>query len=341
MNKVITFGEIMIRLSPPDHKRIFQTDSFEVAYGGAEANVAAVLAQLGCDSYFVTALPDNSLGKAAESHLKHFGVGTDYITKKENGRLGVYFLEKGVSQRPSNVIYDRKYSAISLSEKEDFNWKEIFNNADWFHFTGITPALSDNVAEITYEAAKKAKEKGLKVSCDLNYRGKLWSQEKAKEVMTPLMEFVDVVIGNEEDAEKIFGIRATDSSVEKGELRKEDYEIMTQKLVSEFDLDLAAITLRESYSASVNGWSAIIHNGERMFESKKYEIHVVDRVGGGDSFAGGLIFSQIINKSLQDTLEFAVACSTLKHTIHGDFNVITPDEVENLIKSSGSGRIQR
>jgi 2-dehydro-3-deoxygluconokinase len=340
MNKVITFGEIMIRLSPPDHKRIFQTDSFEVAYGGAEANVAAVLAQLGCDSYFVTALPDNSLGKAAESHLKRFGVGTDYIAKKDD-RLGIYFLEKGVSQRPSNVIYDRKYSAISLSEKEDFNWKEIFNNADWFHFTGITPALSDNVAEITYEAAKKAKEKGLKVSCDLNYRGKLWSQEKAKEVMTPLMEFVDVVIGNEEDAEKIFGIRAKDSSVEKGELRKEDYEIMTQKLVSEFDLDLAAITLRESYSASVNGWSAIIHNGERMFESKKYEIHVVDRVGGGDSFAGGLIFSQIINKSLQDTLEFAVACSTLKHTIHGDFNVITPDEVENLIKSSGSGRIQR
>jgi len=341
MNKVITFGEIMLRLSPPDHQRIFQANIFDVTYGGAESNVAAVLAQLGCDTFFVTSLPDNPLGKAAEGHLKRFGIKTDYIQKRKNSRLGVYFLEAGVSQRPSNVTYDRKKSAISVCKKEDFNWNEIFDNAVWFHFTGITPALSDNVAEITYEAVKTAKKKGLKVSCDLNYRGKLWSQEKAKEVMTPLMEYVDVVIGNEEDAEKIFGIRAEDSSIEKGKLKKEDYEIVAQKLVSEFDLDFAAITLRESYSASINGWSAIIHNGKKMFESKKYEIHIVDRVGGGDSFAGGLIFSLINSKPVDDALEFAVACSALKHTVPGDFNIITTNEVESLWKSSGSGRIKR
>lgn len=338
--KVVTFGEIMLRLSPPNYKRFCQTTSFDVTYGGGEANVAVSLANFGLDSYYVTRLPNNPLGDAALSYLRQFGVKTDYIIRGGE-KLGIYFLEIGAAQRPTKVIYDRKGSAIAEAKVGDFDWGKIFEGAKWFHFTGITPALSDTVAELTLEAVKKAKEKGVKISCDFNYRSKLWSPEKANKVMTPLMEYVDIALGNEQQVEKIFGIKAPKSNITTGRFGEEDCRFVAEELIRRFNFELVTITLRESYSASDNGWSAVAYDGENFYTSSKYKIHIVDRVGGGDAFAGGLIYSLISGKNIQEALEFATAASCLKHTIPGDFNIVNIDEVESLQAGNVSGRVQR
>ncbi len=340
MSKVVTFGEIMMRLQPVGYKRIVQADSFEAIYGGGEANVAVSLANYGLDAAFVSKIPDNLVGDACVNSLRRFGVNTSKIVRGGE-RLGLYFCEKGASQRASNVIYDRAGSAIAKAASSDFNWDEIFDGAEWFHFTGITPALSDEMAEITKEACVAAKAKGITISCDLNYRKKLWSKEKAKSVMTGLMEYVDVVIANEEDAADVFGITASNTDITSGEISREGYKEVAKKLADTFNLKAVAITLRESISASQNGWSAMLYmNGEYNF-SKRYLITIVDRVGGGDSFGGGLIYSLLTGKNAKDAVEFAVAASALKHTIEGDANMVTLSEVEKLAGGDGSGRVSR
>jgi len=338
--KVVTLGEIMLRLSTPGYQRFIQAQSFDVTYGGGEANVAVSLANYGLDAYFVTKLPDNPIGQAALNHLRRYGVKTDYIVRGGD-RLGIYFLETGASQRPSKVVYDRAGSAISRAKPEEFDWDKIFEGAAWFHFTGITPALSDEATEVTKAAAKAAKKHGVKVSCDLNYRKKLWSPEKANRVMTELMEYVDIAIGNEEDAEKVFGIKAAESDITTGQLSEEGYKQVAKQLVEKFGFEKVAITLRESYSASDNGWSALLYDGSEYYRSRKYNVRIVDRVGGGDSFAGGLIYSLLNGYDCQRAVEFAVAASCLKHTIPGDFNMVTVDEVNTLVEGDASGRVQR
>ncbi|MGB4450144.1 MAG: sugar kinase [Tepidanaerobacteraceae bacterium] len=339
-NKVVTFGEIMLRLTPPNHLRFVQADSFDVTYGGGEANVAVSLANYGEDAYFVTKVPDNPIGQSAINHLRRYGVNTQYIVKGGE-RLGIYFNEIGASQRPSLVVYDRSNSAISQAQAGDFDWEKILEGAKWFHFTGITPALGDNVAECCLEAVKTAKKLGVTVSCDLNYRKKLWSREKARSVMTELVQYVDIVIANEEDAADVFGIRAAESDVTKRELSEEGYTDVAKQLMDKFSLKGVAITLRESYSASDNGWSAMFYDGNDYYFSRKYKVHIVDRVGGGDSFGGGLIYAMLNGYAPQDAVEFAVAASCLKHTIVGDFNHMTLKEVQNLAKGDASGRVQR
>lgn len=338
--KVVTFGEIMLRLSPPNYQRLIQTDSFDVVYGGGEANVSVSLSNFGLDSYYVSKFPHNPIGDAALNHLRRFGVKTDYIVRGGD-RIGIYFLETGASQRPSKVIYDRAHSAIAEAKVGDFDWDEIFKDTQWFHFTGITPALSDTAAELTLEALRKAKQNKVKVSCDLNYRGKLWSPEKANKIMSQFMKYVDIILGNEEDAEKIFSIKAPESDISTGQLNKESYKFVAQELIRRFNFELVTITLRESYSASDNGWSAIAYDGEKLYSSNKYKIHIIDRVGGGDAFAGGLIYSLINGNQLQGALDFAVAASCLKHTIPGDFNLVSEEEVKSLQKGNVSGRVQR
>lgn len=338
--KVVTFGEIMLRLSSPNYLRFIQTDSFDVTYGGGEANVSISLAHFGLDSYYVTKLPNNSIGDAALNHLRRFGVKADYIVRGED-RLGIYFLEIGAAQRPSKVIYDRAHSAIAEAKVGDFDWDQIFKDVEWFHFTGITPAISDTAAELTLEAVKKAQQNKVKVSCDLNYRGKLWSPEKANKVMSQLMEYVDIALGNEEDADKVFGIKVPKTDITTGQLSEKDYNFVAKELIRRFNFELVAITLRESYSASDNGWSAIAYNGKNFYNSNKYRIHIVDRVGGGDAFAAGLIYSLINGNQLQEALEFAVAAACLKHTIPGDFNMISVDEARSVQKGEVSGRVQR
>jgi 2-dehydro-3-deoxygluconokinase len=340
MGQVICFGEIMLRLSPPGYLRLVQTDSFETVYGGGEANVSVSLANFGMDATFVTKVPDNPIGQAALNDLRRYGVDTGWIVKGGE-RLGIYFLEKGASQRPSKVVYDRKYSAISQAKKGDFDWGKIFKGAGWFHFTGITPALGDNVAELTLEACKIAKENGLTVSCDLNYRKNLWSTEKAGQVMSQLMPYVDLCIANEEDAEKVFGIHAADSDVASGKLSHEGYQKVARQLKDKFGFQKVAITLRGSLSASDNNWAAMYYDGHDYFFSKSYPIHIVDRVGGGDSFGAGLIYALFNQYSPQEAIEFAVAASCLKHSIVGDFNQVTLAEVVALMKGDGSGRVQR
>lgn len=340
MKKVVTLGEIMLRLSTPGHQRFVQSDSFDVNYGGGEANVCVSLANYGLDARFVTKVPKHEIGQSAINALRRYGVDTRYITRGGE-RLGIYFLESGASQRPSKVIYDRAHAAIAEADTSDFNWHEIFEGVDWFHFTGITPALSDKAATITLEACKTAKEMGVTVSVDLNYRKKLWSPEKANKVMSGLMEYVDVCIGNEEDAEKVFGIAAAHTDITKGEINHVAYEDVAKQLIERFGFKYVASTLRESYSASDNGWSALLYDGEKSYLSKKYDVRIVDRVGGGDSFASGLIYGLVTEMPLQDALEFAVAASALKHTIPGDFNLVSKDEVETLMKGDGSGRVQR
>lgn len=336
--KVITFGEIMLRLTPPDNKRFIQADSFNAIYGGGEANVAVSLANYGLDAHFVTKLPENPIGQAALNEVRRYGVKTDYIARGGD-RLGIYYCESGASQRPSNVIYDRAHSAIAEANSEDFDWDEIFGDADWFHFTGITPALSEDMAEITKEAASKAQEKGLKISCDLNYRSQLWSQEEAEEVMTELMEYVDICIANEEDAEKTFGIESG-SDIESGEINIEGYKNVAQQLIDKFDFELVGSHLRISHSASDNGWLVVLYDGDNFVQSTQFEIHIVDRVGGGDSFAGGLIYSYLEGKELQEIAEFGAAASCLKQSIPGDFNHVSIDEVESTSGGS-SGRVKR
>ena len=340
MNRIVTFGEIMLRLSPPGYLRFGQADSFDVTYGGGEANVAVSLANYGENVAFVTKLPDNPIGKAAVASLRQHGVSIENIAWGGD-RIGIYFLEKGASQRPSKVVYDRKSSAIAQVEPPDFNWEKIFEGVQWFHFTGITPALGPKIADICKTACIEAKKAGAKISCDLNYRKKLWSSTEAKTVMSELMKYVDVCIANEEDAEKVFGIKAINNSIISGELNRQGYESVAKKLAETFDFEKVAITLRESISASDNYWSAMIYDGKECYFSKKYHIHIVDRVGGGDSFGGGLIYGLLNKTDVQEALEFAVAASCLKHTVEGDFNEVTLEEVEALAEGDGSGRVQR
>ena len=338
--RVITFGEIMLRLAPEGYYRFVQANSFGATYGGGEANVAVSLANYGMDAAFVTKLPKHEIGQAAVNELRKYGVDTKDIARGGD-RVGIYFLEKGASQRPSKVIYDRAHSSISEASPEDFDWAKIFEGADWFHFTGITPALNDTVAGICLEACKKAKELGLTVSCDLNYRNKLWSKAKAGEVMGELCKYVDVCIANEEDASDVFGIKAANTDVTTGTVNHEGYKDVAKQLADRFGFTKVAITLRESLSANDNNWSAMLYDGTGYYFSKKYKMHIVDRVGGGDSFGGGLIYACLNGYDAQSTIEFAVAASCLKHSIEGDMNMVSVDEVTKLAGGDGSGRVQR
>ena len=340
MKRVVTLGEIMLRLSPPRFERFVQAESFDVVYGGGEANVAVSLANYGFDAHFVTKLPENDIGQAAINNLRRFGVHTDYIVRGGD-RVGIYYSENGASMRPSKVIYDRARSSIAEADVSDFDFDEIFKDADWFHFSGITPALSDKAAILTEEALKTAKKHNVTVSVDLNYRKKLWTPEKAQKVMTNLMQYVDVCIGNEEDAELTLGFKPGDTDVIAGELELAGYRDMFKQMMKKFDFKYVASSLRKSYSASDNGWSACAYDGKEFYHSTEYDIRIVDRVGGGDSFASGFIYGLLNNKDFKDALEFGVAASALKHTIHGDFNMVTVDEVETLLKGDASGRVQR
>ena len=338
--KVITFGEIMLRLAPHGYYRFTQANDFEATFGGGEANVAVSLANFGLDAAFITKLPAHDIGQCAVNDLRKYGVDTSMITRGGD-RVGIYYLEKGASQRASQVIYDRAHSAIAEAKPEDFNWSKIFEGVDWFHFTGITPALSDDVAKITLEACQAAKEEGVMISCDLNFRKKLWTSEKAGQVMGELMNYVDVCIANEEDAEKVFGIKANNTDITSGQLNHEGYIDVAKQLIHRFGCQAVAITLRESISASDNNWAAMLYTDDQAYFSKKYPVHIVDRVGGGDSFGAGLIYSMLMKKEPQDAIEFAVAASCLKHSIEGDYNRVNVKEVENLANGDGSGRVQR
>ncbi len=338
--KIITFGELMLRLAPEGYLRFVQADTFEATFGGGEANVSISLANFGAKTSFVTKLPAHEIGQMAVNSLRKYGVDTSLIVRGGK-RVGIYYLEKGASQRPSKVIYDRAGSAIAEAVKDDFDWDKIFDGAGWFHFTGITPALSDELAEICLLACKKAKEKGIIVSCDLNYRNKLWSKEKAGEVMNKLCQYVDVCISNEEDANDVFGIKAANTDVTAGEINSEGYKYVADELKKRFGFSYVAITLRESISASDNRWGAMLYDGNDYYFSKKYNVHIVDRVGGGDSFGAGLIYSLMQNESPADAIEFAVAASCLKHSIEGDYNFVTVEEVKKLAKGDASGRVQR
>lgn len=342
MKKVVSFGELLLRLASPGYTKLFQKDSFDATFCGGEANVAVSLSIFGLNSMFVTKLPQNDVGVAAANSLNYFNVDTSHIVYGK-GRMGLYYLEKGASQRPSKVIYDRNYSAIAVAEKNDFDWDDIFKGADWFHWTGIDPALSDNMAEICLEACRSAREKGITVSCDLNYRKNLWTSEKAKSIMSKMLQYVDVCVANEEDAEKVLGIKPENNDVESGKLNKKGYESVAIQICNRYGCKKVAFTLRESYSASRNGWSAMLYDAEKgkSFFSRVYDINIVDRVGGGDSFTAGLIYSIIMKKAEQDAIEFATAASCLKHTLEGDYNRTTVDDVENLLNCGGNGRVQR
>lgn len=340
MAKAVTFGEIMMRLAPPEYLRLINTNTLEMTFGGGEANVAVSLANYGIPVKFVTKLPDNDIGRACLGELRRWNVDVSYIAVGGD-RVGIYFCEKGASQRPSKVVYDRAHSSIAEATVADFDWDAIFDGAEWFHFTGITPALGDNVAAICLAACKAAKERGITVSCDLNYRKKLWSREKAGKVMGELMPYVDVCIANEEDAADVFGIKAENTDVTAGKVDHASYKQVAAKLAETFGFKLVAITLRGSISANDNNWAAMLYDGKDYYFSKTYAIHIVDRVGGGDSFGGGLIYSQLMGYDPQASIEFAVAASCLKHTISGDFNQVTVDEVKKLAEGDGSGRVQR
>ncbi|MDR1869435.1 MAG: sugar kinase [Treponema sp.] len=338
--KVITLGEIMLRLAPEGYYRFVQAVSYGAIYGGGEANVAVSLAGFGVDAAFVTKLPKHEIGQGAVNKLREFGVDTSLIVRG-GSRVGIYFLEKGASQRPSKVIYDRAHSAIAEASEADFDWDKIFQGATWFHFTGITPALSDSAAAICLTACKAARQKGITVSCDINYRANLWTREKAGEVMGKLMEFVDICVANEEDAADVFGIRASDSDVTSGKISHDGYKEVAAALIKRFGFKQTAITLRESISANDNNWAAMLCTGNDFYFSKKYAVHIVDRVGGGDSFSAGLIYANLQGMPAQEGLEFAVAASCLKHTIEGDFNIVSADEVKKLAAGNASGRVQR
>ena len=340
MSKIVTFGEILLRLAPEFYLRFVQSDKLEATYGGAEANVAVSLANYGVDVAFVSKLPDHEIGQAAVNSLRKFGVDTSKIVRGGE-RVGIYYCEKGASQRPSKVIYDRAYSSIAMAKKEDFDWDKIFDGVEWFHFTGITPALSDSMAEITLQALKVAKSKNITVSCDLNFRKKLWSKEKAGKVMGELCNYVDYCIANEEDAKDVFGIEADNTDIYGGKLDRDGYISVAKKLTDRFDFKGVAITLRESKSANDNDWSGMLYTDGKAVFSKKYSIHIVDRVGGGDSFGGGLIYSLLNGYDAQSAIEFAIAASCLKHSIEGDYNMVSKKEVETLAGGDASGRVQR
>ncbi|MBI3138345.1 MAG: sugar kinase [Sphingobacteriales bacterium] len=338
--KVVTLGEIMLRLSTPDHKRFVQADHFEVTYGGGEANVCAALCNYGLNGTFVTRVPDNPIGQSAINHLRRYGVDTQYIVRGGE-RLGIYFLETGASMRASQVLYDRAGSSIADADSSAFDFDKILGGASWFHTTGITPALSDKAAALAEAALKAAKAKGITTSIDLNYRKKLWSKEKARTVMTRLCQYVDVCIGNEEDADTTLGFKATDTDVTKGELNLEGFKDVFKQMKEKFGFKYIASSLRESHSASDNGWSALVYDGTDFYHSKKYEVRIVDRVGSGDSFASGLIYGLVTGMPMNEATEFAVAASALKHTIPGDLNHATLSEVKSLMKGDASGRVQR
>ena len=341
--KVVSFGEIMLRLSTKGFTRFVQAHGFDATYGGGEANVAVSLANYGMESFFVTKLPNHEIGQSAVNHLRRFGVNTDYIVRGGE-RIGIYFLETGISQRPSKVVYDRANSAIAGIKKGDIEWTNVFENTKWFHWTGITPAIGQDAREVLTDACIVAKKMGVTISCDLNFRAKMWTEKEAQSVMIPLMEYVDVCIANEEDAEKSLGLKAGKTNVEKGQIDQEAYFLVAQTLKQKYNFDSVAFTLREIYSASKNGWSALLLDNKDCYapyRSKKYDIEVVDRVGGGDSFASGLIYGLLNKSNTKEALEFAVAASCLKHSIPGDFNLVSIDEVEKLMKSGGSGRVER
>ena len=342
MAKIVTFGELMIRLQPYNYERFIQADCLEFTFGGGEANVAVSLANYGQDVAFVTKLPAHAIGQAAVNSLRRYGVDTSKIVRGGD-RIGIYFNEKGASQRASVCIYDRAHSAIQEAKPEDFDWDAIFDGVEWFHFTGITPALGPNVVEICRQACKAAKAKNIKISCDLNYRGKLWTREQARAAMTDLCQYVDVCIANEEDAKDVFGIEAAATDITGGKLNKEGYKSVAKQLADQFKFEKVAITLRESISASDNDWSAMLYDAasDQYCFSKQYHLRIIDRIGGGDSFGGGLIYSLLSGKSLQDAVEFAVAASALKHSIEGDYNFVTVAEVEKLAGGDASGRVQR
>ncbi|WP_158861376.1 sugar kinase [Lunatibacter salilacus] len=338
--KVVTLGEIMLRLSTPDFKRFVQAETFDVTYGGGEANVAAALCNYGLQGVFVTKVPDNPIGQSAINHVRRYGVDTQFIVRGGK-RLGIYFLETGASMRASQVVYDRADASISDVDVSEFDFDKIFDGAVWFHTTGITPALSDKAAALTEAALKAAKAKGVTTSIDLNYRKKLWSKEKAREVMTRLCQYVDVCIGNEEDAETTLGFHSKETDVTKGELNLDGYKDVFRQMKEKFNFKYIASTLRESYSASDNGWSALVYDGNEFHHSKKYDVRIVDRVGGGDSFASGLIYALVSGMPMKEATEFAVAASALKHTIPGDMNHATLSEVKVLMEGDASGRVQR
>lgn len=342
MPRVITFGELMVRLQPYNYERLVQADHLEFSFGGGEANVAVSLVNYGLDAAYVTKLPAHAVGQATVNSLRRYGVDTSQIVRGGD-RVGIYYNEKGASQRGSVCIYDRAHSAIGEASPEDFDWDRIFEGADWFHFTGITPALGPNLVEICREACAAAKAKGVKISCDLNYRGKLWTREQAKAAMTELCRYVDVCVANEEDAKDVFGIEAEATDITAGAISREGYQSVARQLTERFGFEKVAITLRESRSASDNGWSAMLYDAAEKTAvfSKRYDLHIVDRVGGGDSFSGGLIYALLSGKSDREAVEFAAAASALKHSVEGDYNMVTLAEVEKLAGGDGSGRIQR
>ncbi len=340
MKKVVTFGEIMLRLNPEGYGRFVQAEKFEASYAGGEANVAVSLANYGMEASFVTKVPAHEIGQSAVNALRKFGVHTDHIVRG-GSRLGTYFVEKGASQRPSKVIYDRENSAIARASREDFDWDVIFEGADWFHWTGITPALGGQLPEICMDACKAAKERGITISCDLNYRKKLWTTEQAQKTMSKLMQYVDVCIANEEDAKDVFGIEAEGTDIIAGKLNHEGYASVAKQICQRFGCKQVAITLRGSISSNDNDWAAMLYTNGTAYYSPTYRIHIVDRVGGGDSFGGGLIYALLSGKDPQNAINFAVAASCLKHTIEHDFNLVSVSEVEALAAGNASGRIQR
>ncbi|MBD5395061.1 MAG: sugar kinase [Lachnospiraceae bacterium] len=340
MSRIVSFGEIMLRLNPEGYRRLVQAERLEASYAGGEANVAVSLANYGHESVYVTKLPENELGQSAVNALRRYGVDTSKIVRGGN-RIGIYFVEKGASQRASKVIYDRAGSSISEASDKDFDWDHIFEGAQWFHFTGITPALSEHLPEICLAACKEAKRRGITVSCDLNYRKKLWSEEEACKVMSRIMPYVDVCIANEEDAASVFGIHAEKTDIMSGTLSRDGYKKVAKQLTEKFHFRMVAITLRGSISATDNQWSGMLYTENQAYFSKEYSIHIVDRVGGGDSFGGALIHSVISGQKPQEAIEFAVAASCLKHTIEQDFNLVSEKEVKALMYGNASGRVQR
>lgn len=340
--KVVSFGEIMLRLSPDGYYKLFQKPELNTSFCGAEANVAVALSNFGDEAEFVTALPDNDIGRAACRELMRYGVKTDNIVYTGD-RLGLFFAEKGASQRPSKVIYDRKNSAIASADPSSFDWEKIFDGADWFHITGITPALSDSLAKISVDAVKAAKKAGLTVSCDINYRSKLWSAQKARPVMTEIMKYVDVCIGNEEDAEIVFGIKAGITDVTKGQLDTDGYKKSLRTVAETFGCKIVAYSQRKSYSASDNGWSGIIYDDEKkqVYTSAQYDIRITDRIGGGDAFASGLIYALHNNISPANAIETAAAAGCLDQTLEGDFCLFGINDVIDLAGGNSSGRVKR
>lgn len=340
MKTILTLGEIMLRLACDDGHRLFQNDRLEATFGGGEANVAVSLVNFGLNSAYLTCLPDNPVGQAAINSLRCFGVDTSRIIR-QGVRCGIYFMEKGASQRPSKVVYDRAYSAISMSKPEDYDWEVIFRDVNWLHFTGITPALSESMRAVTMDCLKQAKARNITVSCDLNYRKNLWDTETAKKTMTNYMPYVDVCIGNEEDAEKVLGIEASGTDVNTGKLSHEGYIDVAKTLCDRYGFSHVAISLRTSKTADDNDWAGMLYDGNDACFSRSYSMHIVDRVGGGDSFAAGLIYGLSTSIATSEAIEFAVAASCLKHTIQGDYNRVSVQEVKALLSGGGSGRVQR